>query len=272
MPAALEFMLRAVREPSMPFLLLLDEMNLAHVERYFADFLSGMESREPVLPNLTQGDDGEWRTEAGGPPRVSLPRNLVVVGTVNVDETTYLFSPKVLDRATTFEIRTGSDELRVEQRRPQPGQAGERRHLRSVVRHIADDEWQHAGDPERRDQLGGHLRKLHALLSTSNDEFGHRTFYEALRLAAAFELLGVTALNTALDHIVVLKVLPKINGSRRRVEPVLRALAGFASDPNDMPAQPSLDAETIPALPMTAAKVARMLEAVQINQFVSFTE
>jgi hypothetical protein len=49
-PDALEFMLRAAKEEKEPFLLLLDEMNLAHVERYFADFLSGVESREPILP------------------------------------------------------------------------------------------------------------------------------------------------------------------------------------------------------------------------------
>jgi hypothetical protein len=90
-PETLEFMFRAASEPSAPYLLLLDEMNLAHVERYFADFLSGIESQEPVLPAL-EPIDGQWVSAAtgGGAP---IPSNLIVVGTVNVDETTYLFCP-----------------------------------------------------------------------------------------------------------------------------------------------------------------------------------
>ena len=93
-PDALEFMLRAVKEKNEPFLLLLDEMNLAHVERYFADFLSGVESREPILPEL-ELRNGRW-TSIGNSQRLPLPRNLFVAGTVNVDETTYLFFPKCL--------------------------------------------------------------------------------------------------------------------------------------------------------------------------------
>ena len=81
--------------------MILDEMNLAHVERYFSDYLSAAESREPVLPNLvvesSSGCSGESRP--GAPALLPIPRNLWVVGTVNIDETTYMFSPKVLDRA-----------------------------------------------------------------------------------------------------------------------------------------------------------------------------
>jgi 5-methylcytosine-specific restriction protein B len=55
-PDALQFVLRANDEPREPYLLVLDEMNLAHVERYFADFLSGIESRHPILPELEHRD------------------------------------------------------------------------------------------------------------------------------------------------------------------------------------------------------------------------
>ena len=112
-PAPLEFMLKACADTQHPYLLLLDEMNLAHVERYFADALSGMESGEPCLPNLVRGPDGLWRTKPGAPTRVPFPRNLWLVGTVNVDETTYMFSPKVLDRATTFEFRVATEDLQL---------------------------------------------------------------------------------------------------------------------------------------------------------------
>ncbi len=77
-----------------PFFLVLDEMNLAHVEHYFADFLSAMESGEEL--SLHDGADDDV------PARLPIPGNLFVVGTVNMDETTYQFSPKVLDRAFTL--------------------------------------------------------------------------------------------------------------------------------------------------------------------------
>ncbi len=125
----------------MPYLLLLDEMNLAHVERYFSDFLSGVESRAAVVPNL-QGE----RMASGGAmqaqPRIPVPRNLVVVGTVNVDETTYQFSPKVLDRAFTFEVRTTTERADPNMRRPvQPRRASRRCWLRCAEA-ACDDTWQ----------------------------------------------------------------------------------------------------------------------------------
>lgn len=79
-----------------PYFLILDEMNLSHVERYFADFLSAIESGQPIP--LYSNDDENYE--------LNIPDNLLIVGTVNVDETTYMFSPKVLDRANTIEFPT----------------------------------------------------------------------------------------------------------------------------------------------------------------------
>jgi hypothetical protein len=70
---------------------------------------------------------------------------------------------------------------------------------------------------------------------------------------------------------VLLKVLPRIHGSRRRAEPVLQRLAAFATDP-DAALNQELPAGATPALPMTLAKVRRMLHSVEVNQFVSFTD
>lgn len=81
---------------SSPYFLILDEMNLSHVERYFADFLSAIESGQPIP--LYSNDDENYELD--------IPDNLLIVGTVNVDETTYMFSPKVLDRANTIEFPT----------------------------------------------------------------------------------------------------------------------------------------------------------------------
>ena len=90
---AYELIKRAQDDPENPYFLILDEMNLSHVERYFADFLSAIESGEEIP---LYGED----------LTLKLPDNLFVIGTVNVDETTYMFSPKVLDRANTIEFDT----------------------------------------------------------------------------------------------------------------------------------------------------------------------
>jgi 5-methylcytosine-specific restriction protein B len=268
-PSTLEFLLTAGDEPDMPYLLLLDEMNLAHVERYFSDFLSGVETRDAILPNLSQGEDGEWRLRSSREPHVPLPRNLFVIGTVNVDETTYQFSPKVLDRATTFEVRTRTEELLDDAVRPSAVTPAETSLLRTLVNRVLDDTWQ--ADSSVAPAVAAALRNLHARLTESDDEFGHRVFYESQRLAAALEQLGVSDRNRVLDHLVLLKILPRIHGSRRRAEPVLRRLGAFAADP-DGPADIEVASVDDPALPLTMSKVRRMLRTVEINQFVSFTE
>ena len=84
---------QAADDPDNHYFLILDEMNLSHVERYFADFLSAIESGEEIP--LYGKDD-----------TLELPSNLFIIGTVNVDETTYMFSPKVLDRSNTIEFDT----------------------------------------------------------------------------------------------------------------------------------------------------------------------
>lgn len=124
----LKFMVKAIQNPDTPYFLCLDEMNLAPVEQYFAEYLSVIESRkrqedgtittDPIvdysntdeykslIDQLFPDDDNlrsQYLTENGG-KRLSVPANLIVVGTVNMDETTFSFSRKVLDRAMTIEM------------------------------------------------------------------------------------------------------------------------------------------------------------------------
>jgi len=103
----LEILLEA-RKPEnkdKPFFLILDEMNLSHVERYFSDFLSSMESNAEI--SLHKSEIMENKNEGKYVPKnLKIPENLFVIGTVNVDETTYMFSPKVLDRANVIEFST----------------------------------------------------------------------------------------------------------------------------------------------------------------------
>lgn len=113
---ALELILHATDHPDIPHFLILDEMNLSHVERYFADILSAIESDEGL--ELYPGEmdkPATWRRAAATipvPPMLKkFPENLFIIGTVNVDETTYMFSPKVLDRANVIEFRMDAIEL-----------------------------------------------------------------------------------------------------------------------------------------------------------------
>lgn len=118
----LKFIARAWEEQNVPYFLCLDEMNLAPVEQYFAEYLSVVESRkasvegvmtDPILKKsiepwyfnlcaeLTSDDDLRQQFLNDG---ISIPQNLIVIGTVNMDETTFSFSRKVLDRAMTIEM------------------------------------------------------------------------------------------------------------------------------------------------------------------------
>ncbi len=93
-----------------PYFLVLDEMNLSHVERYFADFLSIMESEDSI--KLYTGSERISTNDTEIPQTIYWPKNLFIIGTVNIDETTYMFSPKVLDRANVIEFRLDEDDLK----------------------------------------------------------------------------------------------------------------------------------------------------------------
>jgi 5-methylcytosine-specific restriction protein B len=270
-PEPLEFILRAARNPQDPYVLILDEMNLAHVERYFADFLSGSESREPQVPNLAL-EDGHWR-QNHDEERIAIPRNLFVVGTVNVDETTYMFSPKVLDRANTLEFRVATEDL-ASLARPKVMEPAGPEILSTIMAVATDDEWQHANASADFEPFAEHLKEMHRTLSASGWEFGHRTYYEALRFAAIFNAMGETDWRQALDIQVLQKILPRLHGSKKRIEPTLVALARYClalgegddldplSPPQDKPAE----------LPESFAKLVRMIRIARVNQFVSFTD
>lgn len=281
-PDTLKIMLRAVQNPTKAYLMVLDEMNLAHVERYFADVLSGMESDSPCLPNLMPDAEDNWRLSAEGVARVRVPRNLFVVGTVNVDETTYMFSPKVLDRANTFEFRVGTSDLELGLPKPSTVKPGTPELVAGFLRIATDDNWHLAQPAPDQDRLSSQLKAVHAILAESGFEFGHRTFFEAIRFGAMLAAAGDPDPMHALDLQLMQKVLPRLHGSRRRLEGTLCALGVFCHDLSmeplaklkDVSARFDIASESSipPVLPKTFEKVSRMLRALRINQFVSFTE
>lgn len=269
-PEALQLILRAIEDPTVPYLLILDEMNLAHVERYLADFLSGTESRQSILPDLVRrDDDSAWELRSIPGERVPLPRNLIVVGTVNVDETTYMFSPKVLDRASTYEFRVNADELDPDRGRPVAATSARDEVLQQLCGLLVDDDWHLRHPHPRRDDLVTALRGIHRRLAQVGFEFGHRTMYESMRFAAMYAASEsntdagspTPSVDNVLDLILMQKLLPRLHGSRRQLEPLLVDLNNQARG----------GGSSI-RWPLTHAKTERMLEAVRANQFVSFAE
>jgi len=279
-PEALEFILRATGDPTNPYALILDEMNLAHVERYFADVLSGMESDVACLPNL-ELESGLWRAVEDESAKIRFPDNLFIIGTVNVDETTYMFSPKVLDRANTIEFKVPSSALRFDAHRPLESEPGDDALVRGFLQIARDKEWQFSDLPRDREDFDSALRSLHDLLSEGAFEFGHRIAHEAVRFAAMLAGAGEPSWLAALDLVLLQKIMPRLHGSRRRLEPTLSALGRYcvapkAFAPNDMIASERFDPlaplSTTAALPMSFDKVKRMTRSLRSNQFASFSE
>lgn len=253
-PRVLEFILRAARNPRAPYLLLLDEMNLAHVEQYFADVLSGMESGQPVVPNLRL-ESGFWRMPVMDAEYLSWPSNLFVVGTINVDETTYTFSPKVLDRANTIEFRVLPSALHNDYRQMRRVERG---NADLVATFLARSRGQ---DPhwDEKDVFVSRLKQLHELLYEHDIEFGHRVFREALRFGALLSDAGEPSETAALDLVIVQKILPKIEPApEQSIEAILDLAALACPVPADSIAELARLRARDVTLPMTFSRVRRL--------------
>ena len=267
---ALDLMLQAATNPALPHFLVLDEMNLSHVERYFADVLSAIESSS--APLALHGHTGPLPSEPGRtadvPPRLPLPRNLFIIGTVNVDETTYTFSPKVLDRANVIEFRASRDQLdaflddpaRLNLAALQDAQGsglGASFGPALVATVMAEHDTTRLG----ADQAAFKAALLQAfdLLAEMGAEFGFRSALEMVRFAVIHKAISgdTWQWTDALDAQVLQKLLPRLHGSARKLDPVLTALHGFC---------------TQHGLGDSLEKIERMQKRLQADGFASFAE
>ena len=270
---ALELILRAHGDKTNPYFLILDEMNLSHVERYFADFLSAMESSNAPLSlhGVAAGLQAGGVGGAGGvevPSSVALPDNLFIIGTVNVDETTYMFSPKVLDRVNVIEFRATAAQMGAFLDDPAgidlDGLASQGAGFATafVARAQADADISALVDTQGAavaPKLKADLLQVFDALAGVGAEFGFRTAKEIARFMVIHkELSGLDwQYKDALDAQVVQKLMPKLHGSARKLDAVLKALDTFA---------------TQHALVLTGEKVKRMQERLVRDGFTSFAE
>ena len=301
--ASLELILHAADHLDEPHFLILDEMNLSHVERYFADILSIIESDECL--DLYAGDSEKpntWRQSAAMrrvPPKLKqLPENLFIIGTVNVDETTYMFSPKVLDRANVIEFRMDAGELTGFLAHPaKPDLSKLDGKGVSFGKAFVDAAKNPVAVPaDVKADYDAEMLLIFKMLQAHGAEFGYRTAYETARFIHFYKLLGNhTDGNTAwfpgaYDCVVFQKLLPKLHGSRAKLGPVLKKLwflcvndaAGRGADAlksaeeaarsTDKKAEPSVIVPAGAPYPLSAEKIGRMWRQLMENGFGSFAE
>lgn len=262
----IEFIVKAWQHPKVPFFLCLDEMNLAPVEEYFAEFLSAIESRslegeeyltDPIIKPFnsfgTTKDENGVDISIGDMmidtlfPKVkasntnsellkikehfqtkglTLPKNLIVIGTVNMDETTFSFSRKVLDRAMSVEMNevnydsfltdTTDDDLKAIVKALEENDDADLNEL-LVDRHIEAR--------EIIDELGedakftiDYLKRINALLEGTPFKLGYRAANEALIYLQASKEFSQTDRTAALDNFTRMKILSRIEGDETKLK------------------------------------------------------
>lgn len=210
---------------NIPFFLILDEMNLSHVERYFSDFLSHME-----VPDSNFELDGYEGV-------LEFPQNMFVIGTVNIDETTYMFSPKVLDRANVVEFKPEKDDVLALFTEPVytgkigPINDGSAEAFLKLAKEIRSGKCSIEADGMSM----GSMRKVQTVfddvyitIEKRGFEFAYRTVGEIRQyIAASYEINGDKSkfnINNAIDEQLVQKVLPKIHGNRKEIGELLDEL------------------------------------------------
>ncbi len=236
------FQLKALAEIS-TYWLCLDEMNLAPVEQYFADYLSVSETRcwegetyscdallkPEVLAGLGEGcrvklalslwgctpeENGLWDYFlAHG---IALPPNLVVAGTVNMDETTHSFSRKVIDRAFTLdfgEFYSNDFDAFFEPTTRNKGLAFSRHSHASLSALAAIP-----ADPNGAKSIA-FFKAIHAVLQDTPFELAFRALNELLIAVICYAPSSDETLQAVWDDYLMGKLLPRLDGDRDKLRP-----------------------------------------------------
>ncbi|MDE6560158.1 MAG: hypothetical protein K2K75_02125 [Muribaculaceae bacterium] len=273
----INFIVRAMCHPEVPFFLCLDEMNLAPVEEYFAEFLSAIESRakdkdgnyttDPIIPPFkTYGDVKDEKDKKSNVGEdmlnivssiiknemisdekrneiwlhledkgVTLPKNLIIVGTVNMDETTFSFSRKVLDRAMSIEMNnvdyssflfdTTDDDIKAIAKvyEVDTDSTGDNNQLNQLLvdRHIEAKEVVEdlggAADGSDARFVIDYLETINKLLDGTPFKLGYRAANEALIYLKSSMDFGNLDRNGAMDKFTLMKILSRIEGDESKL-------------------------------------------------------
>ena len=294
----LRFLAAAIKDPEVPYFLCLDEMNLAPVEQYFAEYLSVIESRklnpdgtittDPIIEYENTDAYGSlidqlfdtpeerktYKTDEGG-KRLTIPQNLFVVGTVNMDETTFSFSRKVLDRAMTIEMNEVDLHGGLEK-----GVGNEIGYIgNSIIGDAAEGCDIYEDNRELCDQVLAYLEQVNNILEGTPFKIAYRTRNEFLMYAVNRKALASDSqLWQTLDEMTSMKILSRIEGDEERTKKVLEGLNALVKeqivDKIGENADGTLSAEPTArhALPesISAAKIDEMLAKLKATGFTSY--
>jgi len=269
----LKFVAKAWENEDVPHFLCLDEMNLAPVEQYFAEYLSVIESRknkdgkvvtdailEPEFEKERDSQTGnlipkKWYSalvdellaeccpekifalktqfETEG---ITIPQNLIVVGTVNMDETTFSFSRKVLDRAMTIEMNEVDLASGLDHRHEQIGLLGEAELIGTAVEGVDV----YNAHKEVCDKVIGYLKAINLRLENTPFKIAYRTRNEALlyvvnnlpynKNEAGEEIPQEVVIARALDEITNMKILSRIEGDESKINNLLDDLKNIVKE------------------------------------------
>lgn len=280
-----EFVVRAWKHQDIPFFLCLDEMNLAPVEQYFAEFLSAIESRsiengeyetDPIIKpfkdfgkevcdqmvnhligkvdasNAVPDSLEAMLVERFKTKGLTLPKNLFVLGTVNMDETTFSFSRKVLDRAMSILMNDVDYEkfFKGETENDVP-------EFDNTIINLLIDRPIRGREAEGNDSdsVEKYLTAINKLLDNTPFKLGYRAANEALLyVSAALHFDSSVNVDSALDEFTLMKILSRIEGDKRSIGNLLQELQQVISE----------------KYPKSNEKLVQMVETLQNKQFVSY--
>lgn len=279
--AIIDFVKRAELDSAHPYILCLDEMNLARVEYYFSDILSIMETRDfdngriasdPLVPSTYYGSDV---TAAGKYGTVRLPDNLYIVGTVNMDETTFPFSRKVLDRANTIEFSHVDLIPQTVPMEPVAPLATDNDFL--VTKYLLLQ--QCMGDPDIVGQYCAVLQNINQILQSASAQVGYRVRDEIVFYLLNNKEAELLSEKDAMDNEIMQKILPRIQGSSTSVKNMLCELfklcagdyEGYQTESNDVSAKMMKAAQRPDCkYKKSAEKIAFMVRRYEEDGFTSY--
>ena len=276
--AIIDFIKQAEWNKDTPHFLCLDEMNLARVEYYLSDFLSIIETRDRKANGAIETDalidasyfQAQAAKEKYG--RVYLPDNLYIIGTVNMDETTFPFSKKVLDRANTIEFSFVNL-----MSRPTAGAAAtplklDNTFLKTDYLYLLD-----CDDDTLVDSVCFDLEELNQILVRANLHVGYRVRDEISFYMMNNKKADLLSKEAAFDHEIMQKILPRIQGSSSSIKEVLSELfikcagdySGFAGAAAYEQMHSYLDSKSC-KYPNSAKKIAFMMRRYEEDGFTSY--
>ena len=285
----LRFMAAALKDPDTPYFLCLDEMNLAPVEQYFAEYLSVIESRklnpdgtittDPIIEYENTDAYGSlidqlfdtpeerkaYKTDEGG-KRLTIPQNLFVVGTVNMDETTFSFSRKVLDRAMTIEMNEVDLHGGLER-----GIGNDIGHIgNSIIGDAAEGCDVYEDNKGLCDQVLTYLEQVNAILEGTPFKIAYRTRNEFLMYAVNRKVLAPDSqLWQTLDEMTSMKILSRIEGDEERTKKVLDGLKTLVEEQIASAITPAEEGNPVQKS-ISAAKIDEMLAKLKATGFTSY--